>query len=84
MFLLNSCSPQFIEAFKELLRVVLLAIIPISIEGIYNGSIDLKLISITGAIAGLRFLDKYLHELGKKVTQSTGEESSLTNGLTRF
>ena len=84
MKILEKCSPQFLEAFKELLRVVILSIIPISIEGLYSGALDLKLISITGAIAALRFLDKYLHELGKQVSQSTGEESGLTNGLTRF
>ena len=79
---INSFS-QFMEALKkaglEMLRVIVIAIIPILIDSLANNEVDWRLVGITGAIAGLRFADKWLHALGKE----TGNDK-LLKGLTRF
>jgi len=77
---------KLIEAVKEFLRIILLAIIPITIEGLINGEVNLQLIGITGAIAGLKFIDKYLHETGKNIEKKSRNKktSPFTKGLTRF
>lgn len=72
-----------IEAVKEFFRVVVLAIIPLLIAGIESGVIDWKLIGTVGAIAGLRFIDKWLHEIGK-VEEAKSPNNLLIKGLTRF
>jgi len=72
-----------INAVKEFFRVVVLAIIPVIIAGAEEGLVDWKVISIVAAVAGLRFLDKLLHEIG--VEKSTAKkESALVRGITRF
>jgi hypothetical protein len=63
------------EALKELARVVVLAIIPILIDSLSSGEVDLRVIAIAGAIAGLRFVDKLLHLNAPEGT---------AGGLTRF
>jgi hypothetical protein len=68
-----------VEALKELLRVVVLAIIPVLIASFEMGEIDWRLVIVAGAIAGLRAVDKWLHTIGKE----EGDES-LSKGLTRF
>lgn len=68
-----------IEALKEMLRVIMLAIIPVLIVQLQEQSIDYLALFIVGAIALLRFIDKYLHTLGKET-----EKPGLTRGLTRF
>lgn len=70
---------SLVEAVKELLRVVLIAVIPIAVESLSAGELNLRLVAVTGAIAGLRFLDKLLHEYGKDHDNKT-----LKGGLTRF
>jgi len=55
------------------------AVIPLVINQLNNSSIDWKAIGITGAIALLMAIDKFLHLEGKV----TGSET-LTKGLTRF
>lgn len=82
-------NEKLLEAIKEFFRIILLGIIPITIEGLSNGEINLKLIGITGAIAGLKFIDKYLHKTGKEIDffqkKSRNKKTSpLTRGLTRF
>jgi len=67
------------EALIEGLRVSLLAAIPVVIDGLSAGAVDWRLVGISGLIALLRFVDKYLHLLGKET-----ENESLTRGLTRF
>lgn len=67
------------EAGKEMLRVVLIALIPIIIDQLGRGELDLKVISIVAAITFLRGLDKFLHEWGKE-----SGSSLLTKGLTQF
>lgn len=72
-------SKPIIEASKEALRVVLLSIIPVLVTQLELGKVDYKVLSIVGLLALLRWLDKFLHEVGK-----TKEGSRLTKGLTRF
>ena len=72
-------NTALIEAIKEGLRIVVISIIPILIDGFTRGEIDIRLVGITAAITALRALDKWLHETGKE----TGNES-LEKGLTRF
>ena len=71
------------EALKKValegLRVVVLAVIPVVILGLEQGNLDWRLVALTGLIAGLRFVDKLLHEMGKE----SGDERLVT-GLTRF
>lgn len=55
---------EFIKAGKEGLRVAVLAMIPIAIDGLSKGSVDLKLIAVAGLVALLRFADSWLHETG--------------------
>lgn len=68
-----------IEATRELLRVVLLAIIPVVSMGLENGNLDVRVISTVAGLAALRWLDKYLHALGKEQNNDR-----LVKGLTRF
>lgn len=68
-----------VEALKQAGRIVLVAIIPLLINQLNSSSIDWKAIAVTGAIALLMAIDKFLHLEGKV----TGSES-LTKGLTRF
>lgn len=68
-----------IEAIKQAGRIIAVAIVPLLISQLQNNSIDWKAIGVTGAIALLMGIDKYLHLEGK-VT----ENESLTKGLTRF
>lgn len=73
-----------IEAAKEGLRVVVLAIIPVLIIGLENG-MDWRLVWVTGAIAGLRFVDKYLHESSKEAPIDERNTGLLgERGLTGF
>lgn len=67
------------KASLEGLRVVVLSIIPVIILGLEQGNLDWRLVALTGVIAGLRFVDKLLHEMGKE----SGDERLVT-GLTRF
>lgn len=77
-----------IEAVKEFFRVVVLAIIPILIDSITSGNFNWKIIGIAGAVAGLKCIDKLLHEVGvereSKGTTKHPIVSELTTGLTRF
>lgn len=72
-------SKPIIEATKEALRTVLLSVIPILITQVQLGKFDLRIISVVALLAGLRWLDAWLHETGK----ARGNET-LTKGLTRF
>ena len=68
-----------IEALKELGRVVLIAIVPVLIEQLTNGSVDVKTIGIIATLAVLRAIDKFLHETGKNAG-----DPNLMKGLTQF
>ncbi len=67
------------EALKEVGRLVLLAIIPLLIIQLESGMFDYKSILVVIIVTILRFIDKYIHEIGK----DRGQES-LIKGLTRF
>ena len=68
-------STPIIEGAKQLLRVALVAVIPLVISGLQTNSIDWRAIAIAGAIAVLMGLDKFLHK------NDTGVAG---NGLTGF
>lgn len=65
----------FKEALLEGLRLVVLSIIPIIIAGIDpvhgNFSINWMIVGAVALLTLLRFIDKFLHELGKE-TKSGG------------
>jgi hypothetical protein len=64
-----------VEATKEFARVIVLALVPIFIVQIEAGSFDWRVLAFTGAIAGLRWVDKFLH---------TKAPEGKSGGLTRF
>ena len=68
-----------LEALKEGMRVIVLSLIPVVLVQLEQGSLNVEALLLVGAIAGLRFLDKWLHELGKEK-----EDSKLIKGLTQF
>lgn len=72
-------SKPIVEASKEALRVVLLAIIPVLITQTELGTIDLRVLGVVGGLALLRWFDKFLHEKGKEE-----DKPRLEKGLTRF
>lgn len=76
------------KATLEALRLVVLALIPVSIPMIQAWDIDWKMLAIIGVITLLRFVDKYLHALGKEReeagTKKAPVTSALTKGLVRF
>ena len=76
------------EAIKQFFRVVVLAVIPVLVSMLSNNTFDWRVVAVTGAIAGLMFIDKFLHETGKAIekesTTKNPVESALTSGLTRF
>jgi len=68
-----------IDALMELLRVMVLATIPVLITSLENQSIDWRVVGVVALIAGLRFIDKFLHKYGE-----ANENKLLEAGLTRF
>jgi hypothetical protein len=69
----------FKEAGKEALRLALISIIPIIVDGLANEALNWRTVAIIGGIALLRSVDKFLHKLGKD-----SNDPSLSKGLTRF
>lgn len=67
------------KAILEGFRVMVLAAIPLLIDGLQKGELDINLLSISVSIALLRFVDKWLHLYGKE----EGDDMFIT-GLTRF
>ena len=75
--------------FKEFLRIVLLAGIPVVITGIEQGNLDYKIIASAIGIALLKAIDRGLHEYGvmeeyEKSTAKKLYESEWITGLVRF
>jgi hypothetical protein len=70
-------------ALLEALRLVVLAILPILLASVnlQTGAIHLNftLIGATAFVTVLRFIDKWIHEIG-----SENGNDTLTGGLTRF
>ena len=68
-----------LEAIKEGFRIVVLSVIPVLLLQLEQDSINPKALALVGVIAGLRFIDKWLHEVGKE-----NDNLDLKKGLTRF
>lgn len=74
-----------ISAVKELLRVVVLAIIPVLITALETGVVDLKVVGVIAALAALRFIDKLLHEVNKELPKKKQNKGLLgEKGITGF
>ena len=67
------------KAVKEPLRLLVLAVLPFGVA--YFSELNYEWAVL--AVVVLRFVDKYLHEIGKARTTAK-EESPLLKGLTRF
>lgn len=50
------------EAIKTGLRVVVLAVIPVLIDSLSKGLVDLKAVAVVAAVSALTFVDSWLHE----------------------
>jgi hypothetical protein len=68
-----------VEAVKQAGRIVLVSVIPLLVVQLQNSKIDWRAIGVTGAIALLMAVDKYLHLEGK-----LQDNDQLTKGLTQF
>lgn len=68
-----------IDATAELLRVMVLAVIPVLITSLEKNEIDWRVIGVVALVAGLRWVDKFLHKYGE-----ANENKVLEAGLTRF
>jgi hypothetical protein len=68
-----------LEALKEGLRVILLAVIPLLISSLQIQKFDWVSIAVVACITALRFVDKYLHEVGVQ-----DKDARLIKGLTQF
>lgn len=66
-------NKALLESLKELLRVVLIAVLPVLYTSLDQGTVDWKAVGIVAVVAGLRAVDKWLHESGVA-----------DKGLTRF
>ena len=67
------------KGLLEMGRVVVLAIIPVLIAMLESNKFDWRLLAVVAMIAGLKFLDEYLHEVGKET-----DNDILIKGITRF
>ena len=77
--MLKKQKEAIVEAVKELLRVVLLAVVPFLIAGIENGSLNARAVGVVALLALLRGIDKLVHEWGKAT-----KNVAMEGGLTRF
>jgi hypothetical protein len=73
-----------IKSVLEFGRIIVIAIIPVLISSLEKGMIDWKSIAVAGVIAGLKAIDKLLHEYGVEKEEETGEPSEFITGLVRF
>ena len=62
---------------------MVLAVIPVLIDSLTAGELNTRTLLVVAAVAGLRFIDKFLHNIGKSIEEK-GEDSKLTLGITRF
>ncbi len=79
-----------IEALKEPLRLLVLAFVDyLLVDGILDGVLGIvrdpgtKMALKAGLLMALRFVDAYLHQLGKELSTKKSE-SWLLKGLVRF
>lgn len=76
-----------LKTVLEFGRVVAVAVIPTAVAMLEAGHVDLRILAIIAAIAFLKAVDKFLHEVGKAKEAALADpdfESKLTKGLTRF
>jgi len=73
-----------IKGVLEFLRIIVIAVIPVLVSSLEKGAVDLKAIAIVGVIAGLKAIDKLLHEVGVEKEEETGVPSEFITGLVRF
>ncbi len=76
---MKDLKDTLLEAVKEALRVVLLAVFPVLIASIEKGEIEWRAIGIVAVLALLRAADKGLHKWGK-----VNKDEGMTKGFTRF
>ena len=50
------------EAVKEFARLIIIAVIPVIIDSLQKGTVDLRTVWIVAVIAGLRAIDRYLYK----------------------
>ena len=50
------------EAAKEFLRLILIAVIPVVIDSLQKGNLELRTIIVVAVVAGLRAIDRYLYK----------------------
>lgn len=74
-----------IEALKEFGRVILLAVVPVLISALSESKFDWRVIAITAALAGLKFIDKLLHTANKELPVKKQNDGVLgAKGITGF
>lgn len=64
---MNNLKTPHIEALKELLRLIVIAVIPVLILSLESGW-SWKVTGMTAAIVVLRSLEKFMHEWNKLST----------------
>lgn len=60
-------NSNILEGVKELIRVILLAIIPVVYLSVEQGQVDWRAVALIGVVAGLRAVEKWLHKIDAKV-----------------
>lgn len=76
---MKDLKATLLEGFKESLRVVLLAVVPVLVTSLEKNELDWRSVGIVAVLALLRGVDKWVHEWGKVV-----DSDNMTKGLTRF
>lgn len=60
-------SNEFVEGLKQLVRITLIAVVPVLISQLQSGNgIDWNVVLVVAAIAILSGLDKWAHKSGTK------------------
>jgi len=72
------------EALKETLRVMVLAAIPIVVDGLNAGAINWDFVKVACLIAGLRYIEKYVYERKKITAEVEKTEKPKWTGLLPF
>lgn len=82
---MSNIPEWLLESLKEFFRVVLLAVIPVIAASLEAGEIDWRVIITVGGVAGLKFIDKALHEHNAEQPKKEQNEGLLgEKGLTGF
>ena len=57
----TNVNEALVEASKELIRIALVAVIPVAIVQIQAGSVDVKQLGVIASLAILKAIDKFVH-----------------------